>query len=80
MRTAGSKTLKNCFNLSIVVNNQEIYNNDFKTLKEISEELGFTYNKVIEIKRNRRKQLTGRYEPQYYINKIGKEDVEEGNE
>ena len=70
MRTKGANTKKLCYNLKIEINDEVIKNKDFTTLKEIADDCGFTYNRVVEMMRGRKKQLSGKYEPKYYINKI----------
>tara|TARA_R110000824_G_scaffold250374_3_gene439169 strand:+ start:165 stop:455 length:291 start_codon:yes stop_codon:yes gene_type:complete len=69
-RKKGATTKKDCFNLKIVFKDEVIFNEDFKTLKNIADELSFTYNRVIEMTRGRKKELNGKYEPKYIIGKI----------
>lgn len=70
MRTNGALTQKNCYNLKVMMNGIETLNKDFKTLRDISNELGFSYNKVVELKRKKNKIIKGTYEPHYIIDKI----------
>ena len=70
MRTNGATTQKECYNLSIELKGEETFNKNFKTLKDISNELGLSYNRVVEMKRGRKKQNKGKYEPQYFIARI----------
>ena len=43
---------------------------EYKTLKAISNELGLSYNIVSEMVLGRKKNKSGRYEPQYIFNRL----------
>ena len=78
MRTKGSKTNKNCWNCKVLTNSEGaiLFDGDFKTLKEVSEELGLSYNQVVELSSGRKKQPTGKYDTNYKIEKIKSEPSE----
>lgn len=72
MRTKGSKTNKNCWNCKVLSHKEGaiLFDGDFKTLKEVSEELGLSYNQVVELSSGRKKQPSGKYDTNYKIEKI----------
>tara|TARA_R110000824_G_C15029744_1_gene659228 strand:- start:210 stop:491 length:282 start_codon:yes stop_codon:yes gene_type:complete len=72
MRTKGSIGKNNCWSLNVSVNGNEIHNQEYKTLQEISSILGFTYNQVVEISNKRKKIGKGTFDTQYSISRIGK--------
>ena len=72
MRTKGSKTNKNCWNCKVLTNSEGaiLFDGDFKTLKEVSEELGLSYNQVVELSSGRKKQPKGRFDTNYRFIKL----------
>lgn len=65
MRKSGDLTNKYCWNLKIIINDEVIFYNKFKTLKDISTELELSYNVVSEMALGRKKNKKGKYEPHY---------------
>lgn len=72
MRKKGSTTTAKCWKLEVINQNEVIYTGDYTTLKEIANELGLTYNQVVELSSGRKKQPSGRYDTNYKFSKIGK--------
>ena len=70
MRKSGDTTNKICWNLSIFNNDKEIFNRDFKTLKDISNELGLSYNIVSEMSLGRKKNKKGKFDTKYFFTRI----------
>ena len=70
MRKIGDITQKICWKLQISVNNNIVYENEYSTLKDIAEELGYSYNVVSEMVMGRKKNRKGKYDTQYSIKKI----------
>mgnify|MGYP003111900785 CR=1 FL=1 len=78
MRRKGSTTDKNCWKLNVLNQNEIIFSGEYKTLKEIANECGFTYNQVVEISSGRKKQKLGRFDTKYELIKMsGKLNKEE---
>lgn len=71
MRTKGATTKKDCFILDVIVNDEIIFHQKYKTLKDIAEELNLSYNQVVEISRGRKKEGKGKYDTIYKIRKYG---------
>tara|TARA_R100000951_G_scaffold115995_1_gene126052 strand:- start:7059 stop:7379 length:321 start_codon:yes stop_codon:yes gene_type:complete len=72
MRSKGSKTNIKCWKLEVVNQNNIIYENEYSTLNEIANELGITYNQVVELSSGRKKQPTGRFDTSYRFIKLNK--------
>tara|TARA_R100001143_G_C3316159_1_gene112527 strand:- start:217 stop:516 length:300 start_codon:yes stop_codon:yes gene_type:complete len=72
MRKKGSQTKINCWNCKVVNNGNTLFDEEFKTLRDVAEELGMTYNQVVEISSGRKKKSNGKYDTQYEIEKIKK--------
>ena len=70
MRKIGDITQKICWKLQIVVNDNIIYEQKYSTLKDIAEELGYSYNIVSEMVMGRKKNRKGKYDTQYSIKKL----------
>ena len=70
MRNIGSKTLKNCWKLQVVNQNNIIFENEYKTLKEVALECGKSYNQIVELSSGRKKQPSGRFDTQYNLIKM----------
>ena len=70
MRKIGDITQKICWKLQIVVNDNIIYEQKYSTLKDIANELGYSYNVVSEMVMGRKKNRQGKYDTQYYIKKL----------
>jgi len=70
MRKIGDITQKICWKLQIVVNDNIIYEQKYSTLKDIANELGYSYNVVSEMVMGRKKNRNGKYDTQYSIKKI----------
>tara|TARA_R110002020_G_scaffold83357_1_gene206479 strand:+ start:1054 stop:1305 length:252 start_codon:yes stop_codon:yes gene_type:complete len=77
MRNTGSKTKAKCWKCQITTNGIEVLNDDYATLQEIAEELGYTYNQVVEISNKRKKSMNGKYDTQYHIERIKYKKVKE---
>ena len=79
MRKLGSATKSKCWKLEVVNQNEIIFEDEYPTLKDISNHLGITYNQVVELSSGRKKQPSGRYDTSYRFIKIGKikQSVEE---
>ena len=50
------KSHHNCFKCIIKLHDEIIHDKEYKTLKDISEDIGLTYNMVADISCNRKKQ------------------------
>lgn len=70
MRKNGSETKKLCWNLKILNNENVIFEKDYTTLKSMPEDLGITYNRVVELSTGRKKQNGGKYDSVYVFTKI----------
>ena len=77
MRKAGDKTKKECWNIKVV--NQEVilFEKNYPSLKFVAPDLGFTYNRVVELSIGRKKQGSGIYDTQYIFTKINKKECQE---
>jgi hypothetical protein len=80
MRKAGSKTEKICWNLKIVNNGNVLFDKEYPSLKHIGEDIGYKYNRVVELATGRKKQQTGIFDSQYIFTKLnGSECQQEHN-
>ena len=79
MRKSGAKTEKLCWNLKVVNNENVIFEKDYPTLKNVGEDLGFKYNRVVELATGRKKQQEGIYDSKYIFTKINKDKCGENN-
>ena len=70
MRKTGDMTNKICWNLIIKLNEEILLDKEYKTLKDISDELQISYNIVSEMVLGRKKNKSGRYEPQYIFSRL----------
>ena len=70
MRKTGNITKKICWQLLISIDNNVISDKQYRTLKDISNELNMSYNIVSEMAMGRKKNKLGRYEPQYSFFKL----------
>ena len=70
MRKEGSITNKLCWNLKIMMNDNIVFEKDYTTLKSMPEDLGLTYNRVVELATGRKKQNGGKYDSVYVFTKI----------
>ena len=70
MRKSGDITNKICWKLIIELNDEVVLDKEFKTLKDVSNELGISYNIVSEMVLGRKKNKSGRYEPKYTFSRI----------
>tara|TARA_R100000231_G_scaffold137933_1_gene115208 strand:+ start:1308 stop:1520 length:213 start_codon:yes stop_codon:yes gene_type:complete len=63
-----------CFNCKITQNDVEIHNQDYITLKDISEDLGLSYNQVADISSQRIKHKNNnfRFYPKIEITRINR--------
>ena len=75
MRTKGAITKKECFNCKVVCNDEILQDRNYITLKDVAEDLGMTYNQVVEITRNRKKMGKGKYDTQYLISNLNKKNI-----
>ena len=74
MRKTGSKTLSKCWKLEVMNQNASLFTGEYSTLKEISNELGMSYNQIVELSSGRKKQPKGRYDTSYKFTKLKKGD------
>ena len=74
MRKTGSKTCAKCWKLEVMNQNAPLFTGEYSTLKEISNELGMTYNQIVELSSGRKKQPNGRYDTSYKFTKLKKGD------
>lgn len=72
MRKTGSKTCAKCWKLEVMNQNAPLFSGEYSTLKEISNELGMTYNQIVELSSGRKKQPNGRYDTSYRFTKLKK--------
>jgi len=70
MRKSGASTRKECWNLKIVNNNNVLFDKNYPSLKVIGEDIGYKYNRVVELSIGRKKQQSGIYDSQYIFTKI----------
>ena len=77
MRKAGAKTEKICWNLKVVNNENILFEKDYPSLKVIGEDLGFKYNRVVELATGRKKQNEGKYDSKYIFTKLNNKDKKE---
>ena len=70
MRKSGDITNKICWKLIIKCNDSIMLEKEFKTLKSISEELGYSYNVISEMALGRKKKRGGKYDTQYLFKKL----------
>ena len=69
------KSKKDCFNCKIVLNENELHNKDYKSLKEISEDLGLSYAIIADLSNGRKqskKYDNFKYQPKIEISRISK--------
>ena len=57
MRKTGSKTLSKCWKLEVMNQNASLFTGEYSTLKEISNELGMSYNQIVELSSGRKKGI-----------------------
>ena len=77
MRKSGASTKKECWNLKIVNNNNVLFDKNYPSLKLIGEDIGYKYNRVVELSIGRKKQQSGVYDSQYIFTKINNKVCEE---
>lgn len=77
MRNNGDKTKKECWNLKILNNDAVLFDKNYPSLKVIGEDIGYKYNRVVELSIGRKKQASGKYDSQYIFTKLNKKDCEE---
>ena len=70
MRTIGATTNKICWELIIKCDDNIVFYENFKTLKDIAKHLNITYNVVSEMAMGRKKIRTGKYDTQYIFNRL----------
>tara|TARA_R110000823_G_scaffold196726_2_gene328019 strand:- start:942 stop:1157 length:216 start_codon:yes stop_codon:yes gene_type:complete len=70
MRKDGSTTKKICWKLQIKNDDNIIFEKEYTTLKAMPEDLGITYNRVVELATGRKKQKGGKYDSIYVFEKI----------
>lgn len=81
MRKSGAKTEKICWNLKIMNNGNELFNKDYPSLKVIGDDIGYKYNRIVELATGRKKQQTGTYDSIYLFTKLNKcKTIEEKEE
>lgn len=77
MRKSGAKTEKICWKLKVINNDNIIFEKDYPSLKVIGDDIGFKYNRVVELATGRKKQQTGKYDSIYVFTKLNKKECEE---
>jgi hypothetical protein len=70
MRKEGSITNKLCWNLKITNNDNIIFEKDYTTLKSMTNDLGISYERIVNLSNNRIKQSVGKYDSVYVFTKI----------
>lgn len=71
------KSLNNCFNCIITQNEIELHNQDYKSLKDIAEDIGLSYNIIADLHCGRRKQNKRqefKFQPKIKITRLDKEN------
>jgi hypothetical protein len=71
------KSKTNCFNCQIILNSKIIHDKDYITLKDISDELGLSYNIIADISCQRKKNHAYKnfiYQPIINIKRINKKE------
>ena len=74
MRKSGAKTEKICWNLKVINNENTLFEKDYPSLKVIGDDLGFKYNRVVELATGRKKQQSGKYDSVYVFTKLNKKE------
>jgi hypothetical protein len=70
-RTQGAKTSKLKWNVKVMVNDNELFNQDFSSLNQVAEPLGLSYFQVVEMANGRKKCFgNGKYDTRYIFSKI----------
>ena len=71
-RKKGSNTKKNCWNVKVIQGETELYNNDYKTLREAGKDLGMSYCQIFELAPNGRSKnkKKHRFAPDIIVSKI----------
>jgi len=77
MRKSGAKTEKLCWNLKVINNENIVFEKDYPTLKNVGVDIGFKYNRVVELATGRKKQQEGFYDSKYIFTKINKVNCQE---
>jgi hypothetical protein len=70
MRNKGSKTCAKCWRLEVINQDNNLFAGEYSTLKEIGDELGLSYNQVVEMSSGRKKQATGKYDTTYRFTRL----------
>jgi hypothetical protein len=79
MRKNGCTTSAKCWELDVINCDKTLYKNSYATLKEIADDLGMTYNQVVELSSGRKKQPKGKYDTKYIFKKIVAEKLNKKN-
>ncbi len=77
-RRKGSNTNKLCWNCKVIVNNNELLNKNYRTLKDIGTDLGMSYSQIFELAPKGRRSKTipkSKYTPQYIISKLPQPNI-----
>ncbi len=82
MRTTKSTTQKDIWNVRMILDGNETYNKNFKTMTEIAEDLGMSYNQVSDLKckRSKRKQIRFKFSPEIIFTRLSQTQKEYWNE
>ena len=72
MRKTGATTSKICWNLKVLNNDTILFEKEYPSLKMIGDDIGFKYNRVVELATGRKKQQTGTYDSVYVFTKLNK--------
>ena len=74
MRKSGANTRKKCWKLIIInYRNEVLLSKDYSTMREIADELGYSYNIVNDMFNQRSRGRMGRYDNKYEIIKLGQD-------
>ena len=73
-RTLGVGTKKNCWKVSVILDDKVLHSKEYSTLKVAGDELGLTYAQMFELGPKGRKKKcknTFKYTPDIIVEKIG---------
>lgn len=76
MRKKGSTTKAKCWEIQVLNQNEVLYKGEYSTLKEGANDLGMSYNQIVEMSSGRKKQPKGRYDTTYKFIKKNKKKEE----
>ena len=70
MRKKGCSTKVDCWDLKVHNCDKCIHQQKYKTLKDMADDLGYSYNQMVEMSSGRKKKGKGKYDTQYEIIKL----------